>query len=159
MRQKIEGAGSKLSSYFFSTVALFAGLSAVIAGIGIFSPVLAATTATTPKWLLEFETKCERGSMFDCQNAVHTYSLGKYKLNKVEKNEEKANYYLQRVLQMGEEGCNNNAKLEDCHLLGLMYFEGMAINRDTIKGMEIVSSSCEGGYEEACTWLHNKGVR
>jgi len=113
---------------------------------------------STPRWLQEFEDKCNAGSMKDCMNAAHSHGRGKFELNLTTPNKEKETKYLQRVIQMGLEGCENDSKLENCYQLGLMYFEGRVVNRDIPRGMKIITQACTGSYEEACMWLKNAGV-
>ncbi len=156
MRQMRLGTGFKSRRFFLSSVGLGVFLLAVLIG---FWGASTAVAAPAPKWLLEFEEKCESGSMLDCQNAAHTFAKGKYRLKEAYKDKEKVEYYIQRIVQMGEQGCADNAKLKDCHLLGVMYFEGRAINRDVVKGMEIINTSCNAGYDVSCDWLHDRFVR
>lgn len=145
---------SKLNTILASYLRV--GLVAVALACSFMAPSMADTT---PRWLLEFEEKCDAGSMKDCMNAAHSHALGKFQLKKTKKNKEKADLFIQRTLQMGEQGCNNNSNLENCYLLGLMYFEGTAIIRDIPKAMTIVVGACKAGSEEACKWLDDKGVR
>ena len=114
--------------------------------------------ATTPRWLLEFESNCTAGSMKDCMNAASAWSLGKYHNKKVKPDKNKAELYKQKVMKMGTDGCNNNANLGNCYLLGLLYFEGRAIIRDVPRGVQIVTKVCKAGYQEACNWLDDTGV-
>jgi hypothetical protein len=117
-----------------------------------------ASAATTPRWLMEFENQCNAGSMKDCMNAASAYSLGKFHKYTVKPDKAKAEQYKQRVLQMGNQGCQNNENLANCYLLGLMYFEGRAIIRDVPKGLQIVEKACKGGHQPACNWLDDTGV-
>ncbi len=157
MRGMRQVTGSRSREFLLSRSGLFGVLLiAVLTGVGGFS---SAVAGPTPKWLLEFEKKCERGSMLDCQNAARAFAKGGFVQKRAEKDKKKAQYYIQRTQQMGQQGCDNNSNLANCHLLGLMYFEGGAINRDVTKGMSLINSSCEAGYDGACQWLYNKGVR
>lgn len=146
---------SKLNTISASYVRV--GLMAVVVVLAC-SFMMPSMADTTPRWLLEFEKKCDAGSMKDCMNAAHSHALGKFRLKKTKKNKEKADFFIQRILQMGEQGCDNNSNLENCYLLGLMYFEGTAIIRDVPKSLTIVDKACKGGYKEACSWLEGTGA-
>jgi TPR repeat protein len=140
---------------FFSSSVWLLLLITIFLGSSFFSSLMAGTS---PRWLLEFEEKCDAGSMKDCMNAAHSHAVGTFVLNKTEINKERAEFYTQRVIQMGHQGCNDNSNLGNCYLLGLMYFEGRVVNRDVPKGMEIINNACSGGHEEACQWLKDVGV-
>ncbi len=140
---------------FFSSSVWVLLLTTLLLGSSFFSSLMASTS---PRWLVEYEEKCDAGSMKDCMNAAHSHAVGSFVLNKTEINEERADFYTQRVIQMGHQGCNDNSNLGNCYLLGLMYFEGRVVNRDVPKGMEFINNACSSGHDEACQWLKDVGV-
>lgn len=127
----------------------------MVVGLSFVSNLYAATT---PKWLMQHEDGCNSGQIKDCMSAATAYSLGKLLKNKVKVDKNKGDYYKQKTQQMGEQGCEQNSNLGNCYQLGLMYFEGRAVNRDIPKGMKLIVKSCKGGHQPACNWLDDTGV-
>ena len=138
----------KLSTSHFCLLVMLVG----------FSFVSNLYAATTPRWLMQHENECQRGDIKECMSAATAYSLGKLLKNKVAVDKKKGDMYKQRIIDMGKQGCEQSSHLGNCYQLGLMYFEGRAVNRDISQGMKLIVKSCKGGHQPACNWLDDTGV-
>lgn len=133
-------------------------INIVVSGT-ILINVCTLALANEPHGLAEAEKRCEQGVIKDCINLSRVYFYGKFNNQKIEIDNNRADYFTQRAVQNGQIGCKVKRDMESCYTLGVYYFEGDPIKRDFKQGMDLVTQACRGGYQEACTWLDWSGVK
>lgn len=109
--------------------------------------------------LKEVQGECDAGVTQACLDLGVVYSLGEHKGKKVKKDKAKARRYIKEAVKRGQQNCLQGDSF-DCYTLGLLFFEGGGVvPTDIPRGLDFLQRSCKGGYQKACSWLDNSGLR
>ena len=96
----------------------------------------------------DLDKKCKNGDMKTCAGLGDVYFIGMYGLDI---DYQKAKFYFEKVCRKGKNVKKDEAFLEACANLGMMYHREWGVQQNHKKALELYTLACNGGHAKACT--------